>query len=1136
MIASPVQLTDSCSARIIWNLPPTKREVRPMESRRYLRCLGQPALFAPTGELIRFRTRKHLALLVYLAVEPRRAHPRDRLAELLWPAGSRAEARHSLATALSTLRPRVGPGVLETDRDRVTLLPTSLALDLDRLTEGDILGSEVTGPLEVASFLDGFDIPESGEFGMWKDRQQARLLPPIKDALIILIDRSRRTGDSRQIEQLADRMLAVDELSEEAIRAKMEARAFAGDRLTALRIFEEWKKKVGEELGAAPSDLVEGMAVRLRRRGWERTALTHIPTVPTDQWKGRPFIGRAAEYRVLYEGWERMRKGAPGHALVLGDSGIGKTTLVSRVTTAAGLEGAAVSRVQCYDLEREIPYAAISGLICGLLDTSGASATPPEALAELARAVPEVRRRFPSIPPPSDSQGETARIRLTEAFHQMLLAICEEHPVILVVDDLHLADDASLSVLHLVMRRSRGQPIMVLLIARTGELSRSPHASGLREASEFEVREIDLPPMSEQECRDLLRSLVPTDRSHPSPSILRTLLQAASGLPMVLELLIQDWQSHGNESLALAIGAMTSEFHGSQGPSIAYRHILTHISAALDAQSRNVLNLAAVLGHRLNDLDMYDLLEVTPGQCVAGLSRLAEFRVLRDGSQGLEFSNELIRAHAYAAIPSPIRRTLHGMVSDRLLGLSTGPEGSSGLEIAWHCMRAGRTTDVLPHLLRGAREAVNRGAPHEAERALSSALPYLEGTGKIEGILLLAEVLQEQGCWQESLDCLNELGPRYRGERRDEAVLLSARARLHQSTSAAEAAFDRVEELTEIVRGSPVERTRVRAGVVLAGLLSRHRNERLSEELLAYVEAIPTRDLDADSIGELDLARAWLLFQAGQTARSFKMATQAVETMSSRKAANLVTVELRSGLAALRCRQGQYEEAVLQLGHALSVAELLSNDTAIRNILANLSLCLARLGRYDEQKELAPRVPQMRGAELTDFADVLLTYSLALGHAMRNQPQQALGAISYLETRLVGRIPKWMMQAWSLWKADILYICGKKAEAIREADSAIGASPTLYARSFAGPFARWLSILGSEQGSGWLESLVEDYFSKLESFDALDQAEILCARWRLQRHRGDSDTETLIRLRASLARLPLSVQPPLRALGMLPSQ
>jgi len=131
--------------------------------------------------------------------------------------------------------------------------------------------------------------------------------------MLVLIDRCRRTGDTRQIEQVADRMLALDELSEDAIRAKMEARAFAGDRLTALEIFEAWKRKLAEELQAVPSEMVEGIAIRLRRRGWERTTLANIPNVPTDQWRNRPFIGRNTEYQMLYEMWEAARSGSPKH-------------------------------------------------------------------------------------------------------------------------------------------------------------------------------------------------------------------------------------------------------------------------------------------------------------------------------------------------------------------------------------------------------------------------------------------------------------------------------------------------------------------------------------------------------------------------------------------------------------------------------------------------------------------------------------------------------------------------------------------------------------------------------------------------------------------------------------------------------
>ena len=141
-----------------------------MEAQRYLRCLGHPTLYSPAGEQIRFRTKKHLAVLVYLAVESGRAHRRERLAELFWPNVPLAEARHSLATALSVLRPRLGPKAIESSRDHVRLAAGRLHLDLDRLRSGEIIGTDPFKPLEIAGFLEGFDIPDAHEFSLWKDR------------------------------------------------------------------------------------------------------------------------------------------------------------------------------------------------------------------------------------------------------------------------------------------------------------------------------------------------------------------------------------------------------------------------------------------------------------------------------------------------------------------------------------------------------------------------------------------------------------------------------------------------------------------------------------------------------------------------------------------------------------------------------------------------------------------------------------------------------------------------------------------------------------------------------------------------------------------------------------------------------
>ncbi len=1110
-----------------------------MESRRYLRCLGQPALFTPAGEPIRFRTKKHLALLVYLGVEAGCSHRRDRLAELLWPKVTLPEARHSLATALSILRSRLGAEALETTRDQVLLASGRLVLDLDRLAAGDILGTEVTGTLEVGAFLEGFEIPDAGEFALWKDRQQARLLPAIKDALIVLIDRCRRTGDSRQIEHLADRMLALDELSEEAIRAKMEARAFAGDRLTALKIFEAWKEKLGEELGAVPSDLVEGMAVRLRRRGWERTTRTDIPTVPTDQWRGRPFIGRSSEYRVLYEAWEGIRTGVPGHAMVLGDSGIGKTTLVERLTTAAGLEGAAISRVQCYDLEREIPYATLGGLVHGLLDRPGVSATPPEALAELGRTVPQVRHRFPTLPQSSDSQGETARIRLTESFHQMVQAIAEEHPVILVVDDLHLADDASLAVLHLVMRRARGEPIMVILIARPGELPQSPQAARLREsAAKLGIREIELTPLGDDESRELLNSLVPSDQPQPTASVRRTLLRAAGGFPMVLELLVQDWQANGDQSLALAVDAMTAELGSRGAPSATYGHLFPRMSRFFETGAQNVLNLAAILGHRLNDLEMYSLIDLSLGQTIAGLRQLTELRVLRESAHGLDFTNELIRAYAYASVPATIRRILHGRVVDRLLHNVEHEGMASGLEIAWHCIRAARPDAATPHLLRGARDAIHCGAPDVAERALTSALPSFQADTRIEAIFLLVETLQEQGRWMESLDWLATLAGHALGDRGQEVLVFTMLARFHCASSSSAEIADQLPILLEIVRTSAHDRTRARAGRAIAYVLAENRDrEQPVQYILELVGSIPAADSDPDSIGLVALAKGLLLFHIGDTRASLEEVTGAIGELKRHGVASLVMAQLEGGLGSIRSRHGQYVEATIDFENAFNRAINLGNDEQAAKIAGNLALCSGRLGRYGEQLRWVSVALGCLASPPQGYLEVQLIYSKAFAHAMLGRPDLALSAITGLHDHHLQQHP-WMVQAWGLWKADLLLFCGHRTEALDTAlqQLEVDAFKPL-SEAFAGPFARWVALTAERtQNHATASAVIKMLADRIVRYDAIDQVEILCAQHYLRSRSKPLGGELPSDLRAKLEELPPSIPIQLRRCEMLPNQ
>ncbi len=217
------------------------------------------------------------------------------------------------------------------------------------------------------------------------------------------------------------------------------------------------------------------------------------------------------------------------------------------------------------------------------------------------------------------------------------------------------------------MRRSRGQPLMVLLLARPAELLEASQAARLREsATSLGIREVQVIPLSESESRQMLSTLIQADEPSPGIAEQRALLRAAAGYPMILELLVQDWRVSGEHSLALALDAMTADFQSGLA-SAPYRQILDRITRSLDSTTHNVLNLASILGHRLNDLGLYALMDLSSAQTMSAMSELVRRRVLRDGVQGLEFVNEFVRASTYAGVPSSLRRILHGRVADFLL-------------------------------------------------------------------------------------------------------------------------------------------------------------------------------------------------------------------------------------------------------------------------------------------------------------------------------------------------------------------------------------------------------------------------------------------------------------------------------------
>ena len=1099
-----------------------------------LHCLGQPRLVAPDGRPVRLKTRKHLALLVYLAVEPRVPQRRDRLTTLLWEKAPASDARHSLATALSVLRAKLGRDKVEGGRDWVRLRAPDLDLDLDRLARGEVLPTDLMPALDVGGFLEDFDIPDAQAFSHWCDGQRARWQPRIGDALASLMDRCRRTGDFNQIEHYADRMLQLNELNEAGIRAKMEARAFAGDRLSALKVYEAWRLRLAEELDAEPSPLLEGIAVRLRHRGLERQNTSEIAPVPTDQWKDRPFVGRAPEYRRLYEAWESSRACQPCHYLVLGDSGVGKSTVLHRLATAAGLEGAVPVRAQGHALEQKIPYAAIGTLVEDLIDRPGASCTEPAALADLAQIVTRVGDRFPDLPKAPAMQGEATRIRLAESVERLLVSVAEEQPVVLVVDDLHHADDASIAVLHLLMRRLTGSPVMILAAARVADLAEMPSGRRLTEAGDrIRLQSLELGPLSGSESEALIDTLIPPGEALPSGTARQAVLRAGAGFPMALELLVHDWRAHGDQCLALSLDAMTEDVAVGDMPSHTYRQSFQRIYRQLDPLTKNVLNLAAVLGARLHDPRMYGLADLSLGQMMTGLTQLTSLRVLRDGGRQLEFINELIRSEAYLAIPSPLRRVLHGGIAERLVGDDREGRDVPGLEIAWHLIRAGRGSKATPYLLNGAQVAMRHGAPNEAERALSSAMEHLEEPARSEAVILLAESLQEQGKLRESLRVLEE------GSHLHARVLMLYSEVLRIDAVRHLTARQTSEEgwiRTLIKLSGRMERSayKVRALSVAASCFERQDNPELAHSLRQALRKLEHVSLEGFDRILQRYALATLSYYTNDTQDCFQHLEKAIEDMGGEFCPSSLECMLANGLAASHCSTGRFTDAIPWLERAWESTKRISNITRMPAIATNMAYCHFALGQFEQQITWATAALDSLELPVNTPVVARSSYLAALGYALLSQTENIHKILANASHAIHATNELSLRQEWMLMEADILGILRQDKNALAVAEQALSLTKLGHSRTRrVGRYARWVAKVGLAKADRSTTKTLDLLFEKRQTLDRTDQTEVSIARTWVNTVTGRHDPEATSQTIREAARLPSGFRSVADMLGML---
>src|SRR4051812_28278316 len=189
-----------------------------------------------------------------------------------------------------------------------------------------------------------------------------------------------------------------------------------------------------------------------------------------------PFVGRERELATIGAALDDALAGRGRLVLLAGEPGAGKTRLGDEVAATASARGLAVSWGRCWESGGAPAYwpwlEVLGGLARGLDETALVQALG-EGASLLAQIVPELRGRVPerAAAPPS---AEEARFRTWRAARGLIARAAAPAGLVVILDDLHAADESSLSLLHLVARELRGLRLLLVGSYRDVEARLSP--------------------------------------------------------------------------------------------------------------------------------------------------------------------------------------------------------------------------------------------------------------------------------------------------------------------------------------------------------------------------------------------------------------------------------------------------------------------------------------------------------------------------------------------------------------------------------------------------------------------------------------------------------------------------------------
>ena len=492
---------------------------------------------------------------------------------------------------------------------------------------------------------------------------------------------------------------------------------------------------------------------------WQKESASVAPAL----LERTPFVGREAERAELRRLIEQTVGGHGALVMLGGEPGVGKTRLCEETMAEARQRGMTALIGRCYEMEGSPPYIPFVEML-----EAAARMLPLEALRnalgdhapEVARLMPELHHVFPDIREPPQLPPEQERRYLFNGMREFIARSGRAQPLLLILDDLHWADDATMLLVQHVAQELHEMPVLVLATYRDVELD---VARPLSNALEQLVRQrlahdMSIKRLPEDVVAAMLRSL---SGQAPPATLVQAIYGETEGNAFFVEEVFKYLAEEGRLFDPSGKGFRSDFTIGELEVPRGVRMVIGRRLERVSEECRRVLTTAAVIGRGFSFELLEALREVEADALLDAVDEAERAHLITSAAEGAQasftFAHELVRQTLISGVSPPRRQRLHLRVAEAIERVYAADLEPHAADLAFHLYQAGMAADpqkTVRYLVLAGELALAGAAFEDALRLYENALslqPASDQRGRTDLLYKRGLARRSLGRWDEAL-------------------------------------------------------------------------------------------------------------------------------------------------------------------------------------------------------------------------------------------------------------------------------------------------------------------------------------------------------------------------------------------------